>query len=160
MAKLRMSAGWYSFITKKSSGLSALSGLRAQSEFIPAGAIRQANISQGQGTKKDGQKMMGSSHGAGHCTENGWELVCDSPSMEIDLPCQRCAACCRWPGEVRLSDVEVTKLATFMGLCDKEFIETHTRLRADRRGLALKAREDHSCIFLDGNCCTVQAVKP
>ena len=47
-----------------------------------------------------------------------------------------------------------------MGLCDKEFIETHTRLRADRRGLALKAREDHSCIFLDGNCCTVQAVKP
>ncbi len=80
--------------------------------------------------------------------------------MEIALQCQRCAACCRWPGEVRLDDTEVAKLASFLGVSEKEFIETHTCLRKDRRGLALKAREDHSCIFLDGHSCLVQPVKP
>jgi Fe-S-cluster containining protein len=54
----------------------------------------------------------------------------------------------------------VANLAAFLGLSQKEFIETHTQLRKDRRGLALKAREDHSCIFLDGNSCRVQVVKP
>jgi len=49
----------------------------------------------------------------------------------------------------------VANLAGFLVLSDKEFIETYTRLRKDRRGLALKAREDHSCIFLEGNACTV-----
>lgn len=80
--------------------------------------------------------------------------------MEINLQCQRCAACCRWPGEVRLSDVEVSQLANFLRLSENEFIESHTRLRKDRRGLALKAREDNSCIFLEENSCAVQAVKP
>src|SRR5262249_19358640 len=80
--------------------------------------------------------------------------------MQFELQCQRCAACCRWPGEVRLTNDEVASLAGFLGLEEKDFIETHTRLRQDRKGLALKARPDHSCIFLDGNSCTVQAVKP
>ena len=80
--------------------------------------------------------------------------------MEIELQCQRCGACCRWPGEVRIDEAEVSKLANFLSLSEKEFIEQHTRLRKDRRGLALKAREDHSCIFLDGNSCLVQPVKP
>jgi Fe-S-cluster containining protein len=80
--------------------------------------------------------------------------------MEFDLQCQRCAACCRWPGEVRLTSDEVAKLAAFLSLSEKEFIETHTRLRQDRQGLALKARDDHSCIFLEGNSCMVQSVKP
>jgi len=80
--------------------------------------------------------------------------------MEIDLQCQRCGACCRWPGEVCVNNAEVAKLAMFLGLSEKDFIETHTRLRTERRGLALKARDDHSCIFLDGNSCLVQPVKP
>jgi uncharacterized protein len=80
--------------------------------------------------------------------------------MEFELQCQRCAACCRWPGEVRLTDGEVARLAPFLGMNEKEFIETHTRLRNDRKGLALKVRSDHSCIFLDGNACVVQSVKP
>jgi uncharacterized protein len=80
--------------------------------------------------------------------------------MEIELQCQRCAACCRWPGEVRLRADEMAKLASFLGVSEKEFIETHTRLRNDRQGLALNSREDHSCIFLHGNSCRVQPVKP
>jgi hypothetical protein len=80
--------------------------------------------------------------------------------MDFELQCQRCAACCRWPGEVRLTENEVASIAAFMKLTEKDFIESHTHLRKDRQGLALKAREDHSCIFLEGNSCLVQPVKP
>lgn len=80
--------------------------------------------------------------------------------MSITLECQRCGACCRWPGEVRLTGEELSKLAGFKGLSEQDFIEQHTRLRKDRRGLALKEQPDGSCIFLDGNNCTVQPVKP
>lgn len=80
--------------------------------------------------------------------------------MPITLECQRCGACCRWPGEVRLSEEELSKIAGFKGMTDQEFIEHHTRLRKDRRGLALKEQPNGSCIFLDGTNCTVQPVKP
>lgn len=80
--------------------------------------------------------------------------------MTFDLPCHRCGACCRWPGEVRLSDEEIARLAAFLGLAEPVFIEQHTRLRRDRRGLALKERGDHSCIFLQASACAVNAVKP
>ena len=80
--------------------------------------------------------------------------------MEFELQCQRCAACCRWPGEVRLTDEDVAKLAAFMHTTEEDFIENYTHLRKDRKGLALNARPDHSCIFLEGNSCVVQVVKP
>ena len=80
--------------------------------------------------------------------------------MEFELQCQRCAACCRWPGEVRLTDDDVARLAASLCVTEQDFIENHTRLRKDRRGLALHARPDHSCIFLERNSCVVQAVKP
>ena len=47
-----------------------------------------------------------------------------------------------------------------MELDERVFIEQHTRLRRDRRGLALKEKTDGSCIFLDGNNCAVQPAKP
>jgi Fe-S-cluster containining protein len=78
----------------------------------------------------------------------------------IEIECQRCAACCRWPGEVRLTEEEISKLAGFLHLTEDDFIEQHTRLRQDRLGLALKERPDRSCIFLEDTTCTVQPVKP
>jgi len=30
--------------------------------------------------------------------------------MPIFYECQRCTACCRWPGQVRLTDEEITEL--------------------------------------------------
>jgi Fe-S-cluster containining protein len=80
--------------------------------------------------------------------------------MAISLACERCTACCRWPGEVRLSDEEVAQLAAFKELTEQEFIERFTRLRADRQGLALKEQAGGACIFLEGRDCAVQAVKP
>ena len=80
--------------------------------------------------------------------------------MQFDVQCQRCTACCRWPGEVRLVDDDISKLAGCKGVSEQVFIEKHTRLRQDRRGLALKERADASCIFLDGGTCAVQSSKP
>ncbi|MSU59224.1 MAG: YkgJ family cysteine cluster protein [Pedosphaera sp.] len=80
--------------------------------------------------------------------------------MPIFHECQRCTACCRWPGQVRLTDAEIARLAKFLGLRDGEFIERFTRLRDDRRGLSLVEKPNGECVFLDGNDCSVQSVKP
>jgi Fe-S-cluster containining protein len=80
--------------------------------------------------------------------------------MPIFYDCQRCTACCRWPGQVRLTDAEVTRLAAFQGLSEHDFIQRHTRLTHDRRGLALQEQPDGACVFLVGNDCSVQSVKP
>ena len=82
------------------------------------------------------------------------------PGVPVFLECQRCTACCRWPGQVRLSDVEITRLAAYKQMDEREFIEHYTRLRSDRLGLALMDKHGGECIFLDGGDCTVQPVKP
>ena len=59
--------------------------------------------------------------------------------MPVFFECQRCTACCRWPGQVRLTDAEVTRLAVFLGLSEFDFIQRYARLRANCRGLALQS---------------------
>ena len=80
--------------------------------------------------------------------------------MRILYECQRCTACCRWPGQVRLTDEEIARLATFKGLMEFEFTQRFTTLAQDRRGLVLEEKPNGECIFLDGEDCSVQAVKP
>ncbi len=80
--------------------------------------------------------------------------------MPIFLECQRCTACCRRPGQVRLSNDEITRMAQFKNLSEADFIQQFTRLRWDRGGLALKEQPDGACIFLVGESCAVQPVKP
>jgi hypothetical protein len=64
--------------------------------------------------------------------------------------CQRCTNCCRWPGDVKVSEKEITAIASFLEIEEAEFIGTHTRLRSDRRGLSLIDQPDGACIFLEG----------
>lgn len=92
---------------------------------------------------------------------------CGSPlNTEVPLDpgirweCGRCTACCRWPGDVRLDDAEIARIARFLGMAEDEFIERFTRLRMDRRGLSLIEHPDHRCIMLEGNECLIHAVKP
>ena len=74
--------------------------------------------------------------------------------------CQRCTACCRWPGFVRISTEETALIAGHLGLEEQDFIDRFTRLRPNRSGLALIDREDCACFFLEGDSCSIQAVKP
>ena len=80
--------------------------------------------------------------------------------MPIFYECDRCTACCRWPGQVRLTDPEIARLAGFLGVSEHDFIQKFTRLRQDRLGLTLLEKPNGECIFLAGNDCSVQAVKP
>lgn len=80
--------------------------------------------------------------------------------MPTFYQCQRCTNCCRWPGQVKLSDEAVSQLAAHLGLDEDEFIQQYTRIREDRLGLALKDKSNGECILLDGSNCRVQPVKP
>jgi hypothetical protein len=75
--------------------------------------------------------------------------------------CQRCGNCCRWPGDVRVTDAEVERIADYIGLSVDRFVQTHTRVNANRTGLSLIDKPNGECIFLEGkNVCQIQAVKP
>lgn len=47
-----------------------------------------------------------------------------------------------------------------MGIPESDFIDRHTRLTSDRRGLALLDKPNGECAFLDGDLCAIQPVKP
>lgn len=74
--------------------------------------------------------------------------------------CQRCTNCCRWPGFVKITSVDITAIARHLGMSEDAFIQKFTRLRPSRDGLALTDQPDGACIFLDGRDCRIQAVKP
>ena len=59
-----------------------------------------------------------------------------------------------------MTEAEITQIAEFKGLSEADFIQQFTRLSWDRGGLALQEKPDGGCIFLDGNDCSVQSVKP
>jgi len=61
---------------------------------------------------------------------------------------------------VRVSELEIARMATFLQVDEREFIQQHTRLQHDRRGLALREQPDGACVFLKENLCTIQTVKP
>lgn len=94
-------------------------------------------------------------------------INCGSPAnREVMLDptvryvCQRCTACCKWPGDVRLDSDELAPIAGFLGLPLENFIAGYTRLRTDRQGLSLIERDNHECIMLEGDCCRIHPVKP
>jgi len=80
--------------------------------------------------------------------------------MPIFYECQRCTACCRWPGQVKLSEDEITRIAAFLEQDENTFIQNSTRLNESRKGLALQDQSNGSCIFLEGDKCSIQSVKP
>ena len=80
--------------------------------------------------------------------------------MPIFYECQRCTACCRWPGQVKLSEDEITRIAAFLEQDENTFIQQFTRLNQSRKGLALQDQSNGSCIFLEDDKCSIQSVKP
>ena len=61
---------------------------------------------------------------------------------------------------MRLSEAEIAAIAKFKGISEHDFIQEFTRLTADRRGLALQDKQTGECVFLEGNDCAIQPVKP
>lgn len=94
---------------------------------------------------------------APHGSPGNREVLLDPTTFYV---CQRCTACCRWPGDVRLEEDEIPRIAAYLGLSEDEFIVRYTRLRTNRQGLSLIEREDHACIMLEDGGCRVHEVKP
>lgn len=61
---------------------------------------------------------------------------------------------------MRLRDGEIARIAAFKGMAEVPFIQEFTRLTGDRRGLSLNERPDGRCVFLEGENCSIQPVKP
>lgn len=59
-----------------------------------------------------------------------------------------------------MTDDEIARLAAYKGISEVEFIQKFLHLRHDRQGLALQNHPNGECIFLNGNDCEVQPVKP
>lgn len=74
--------------------------------------------------------------------------------------CQRCGACCRWEGDVCLTDADITAIAAFLQMNEEDFINEYCRLQTSRRGLSLIDAPDGACIMLTDTGCKIQAVKP
>lgn len=74
--------------------------------------------------------------------------------------CDRCTACCKWPGDVRLEEEEIPRIAAYLEMSEEEFLDRYTRLRTNRQGLSLIEKDNHECIMLEGNSCRIHAVKP
>jgi len=80
--------------------------------------------------------------------------------MPIFWECDRCTACCRWPGEVKVTEDEIQRIASHLGLSEVDAIQQYLRLNADRTRLILEDRDDGACVFLENGNCRIQPVKP
>ena len=79
----------------------------------------------------------------------------------VHYVCQRCTACCKWPGDVYVEDEEVTRIARFLGMEEHEFVQDYTRIRANRTGLSLVDKDGSTeCIMLEDGGCRIHEVKP
>ena len=80
--------------------------------------------------------------------------------MKTIYQCQRCTACCRWPGDVTLATEEIPALAQHLKMTEDDFVQQHTRLNRSRTGLSLLEHPNGTCVWLDGRDCQLQEVKP
>lgn len=80
--------------------------------------------------------------------------------IKAEFRCQQCGGCCRWPGNVLLTDGDIAELAVFLRLGESEFIRRYTRLATHRKGLSLREGAGDDCVFLEATQCRVYAARP
>lgn len=78
----------------------------------------------------------------------------------MSFQCRGCGQCCRWEGHVLLTDEDIQRLALHLDLTETEFIEQYTEVARNRAGLTIKDAKDGSCIFLEGQSCSVYIARP
>jgi Fe-S-cluster containining protein len=73
------------------------------------------------------------------------------------IDCRQCGECCRVT-DVQIAERDVEKLAQFLGMPEKKFVEKHTAV--DENGAMILRRLASGCEFLEGNECTVYEARP
>ena len=62
---------------------------------------------------------------------------------------------------MRVSDSEIARIASYLGMDEADFIANETEISPDRKGLVLKSHPDGACVYLDeNNLCRINPVKP
>jgi Fe-S-cluster containining protein len=61
---------------------------------------------------------------------------------------------------MKLTDEDLTAMAIYLGLNERDFIDKYTQLRWFRMGLTLAEKPNGECVFLDSVDCQVQPAKP
>jgi Fe-S-cluster containining protein len=77
--------------------------------------------------------------------------------IEEQIDCTECANCCR-KATAKLTDRDIERLARYLRIKPAQFLKDYTR-ETEEEGLVLRHSSD-SCVFLDGNLCTVYEVRP
>jgi hypothetical protein len=77
--------------------------------------------------------------------------------IEAQIDCTQCANCCRVT-EVGITPRDVEKLSKFIGVSEREFVQQFTS--RDAAGAMILKREEHGCVFLQGNLCSVYEARP
>jgi uncharacterized protein len=78
---------------------------------------------------------------------------------EEKMDCRACANCCK-VAETNITERDVARLAKAMRLTVKQVIATYTTMSAQEEDETILRRNEHGCIFLDGNDCTIYDVRP
>lgn len=114
------------------------------------------------GEKKHDENLRFRRHLKTHSfVERQFRRVAEEVQDAID--CRECAECCRVT-EVQLAERDVEKLARFLGISEKGFLDQYTAL--DEEGALILRRNPSSasgpggCVFLAGNECTVYEARP
>ena len=72
--------------------------------------------------------------------------------------CMECGACCRQRGALRFLPQDIERISDYKGLSFNEFCNEYNVTDIDGRLYFIETDED--CLFLDGNKCSIEPVKP
>jgi Fe-S-cluster containining protein len=76
-----------------------------------------------------------------------------------NFQCRRCNQCCRQPGFVYISEPEAERIAAYLKMDIRDFMNHYCDF-FDRRKLVLKKFPDESCVFLTEAGCSVYEARP
>jgi Fe-S-cluster containining protein len=77
--------------------------------------------------------------------------------IQDQIDCRQCGECCRVT-DVQITERDIEKLARYLGIPAKTFLEKNTAL--DEDGVLILRRTTGGCEFLEGNECTVYEARP
>jgi len=77
--------------------------------------------------------------------------------IEAEIDCTACANCCR-VATTRVNERDIERLVKFIGMKRADFLKEYTAMTEDE-GRVLR-RNEHGCVFLSGNACTVYEARP
>ena len=77
--------------------------------------------------------------------------------VQDQIDCRACAECCRVT-EVELVKRDVERIARFLRISEKRFLEDYSAIGED--GELILRRTKDGCVFLDGNDCTIYEERP